>query len=254
MRSGWVYIVTNKAIPGLVKVGYTTRSDLKLRLQEFNQAGLPYPYEEAYALWVEEPRLIEQRTHQALAAHRENKEWFRCSVERAKETIKKIAGPESAKATIQKIIENHPGILTEFIGKDSAPKPKLSEEAQATIQKANAKTKTDRIIAINKIKIAHTIAKNQDIIAKNKAKIARIIAIDTEILRLIAGDAVGGAETARLIAESRAIIAGALEEEPDRQHHIRHRKQKRSQYDADILWGCLAPLGFFCLAVLIGSC
>ena len=137
--SGWVYIVINQAIPGLVKVGYTTRSDIKLRLQEFNQAGLPYPYEEAYALWVEEPRLIEQRVHQALAAYRENKEWFRCSVERARETLKQIAGPESAKATIQKIAAQHPGILTEFVSKDPEPTPewKIAEETQAAIQKAN---------------------------------------------------------------------------------------------------------------------
>ena len=138
--SGWVYIVTNKAIPGLVKVGYTTRSDIKLRLQEFNRAGLPYPYEEAYALWVEEPRLIEQRVHQALTAHRENKEWFRCSVKQARETIEKIAGPESAKATIQKIAAQHPGILTEFVRKDSVQKSaqQISEEIQASIQKAKA--------------------------------------------------------------------------------------------------------------------
>ena len=96
--SGWVYVVTNKSIQDLVKVGYTTRRDLNQRLREFNQAGLPYPYERAYALWVEEPRLIEKQVHQALAIHRENKEWFRCSVEHAKETIEQMAGPESVKA------------------------------------------------------------------------------------------------------------------------------------------------------------
>lgn len=104
-RSGWVYIVTNKALPGLVKVGYTTRIDINQRLREFNQAGLPYPYEKAYALWVEEPRLIEQRVHQALPAHRDYPGWFRCSVERARETIKKIAGPEAETETDRRIAE-----------------------------------------------------------------------------------------------------------------------------------------------------
>ena len=103
--SGWVYIATNKALPGLVKVGYTTRVDINQRLREFNQAGVPYPYKKAYALWVEEPRLIEQRVHQALPAHREYPGWFRCSVERARETIKKIAGPEAETETDRRIAE-----------------------------------------------------------------------------------------------------------------------------------------------------
>ena len=105
IMGGWVYIVTNKALPGLVKVGYTTRIDINQRLREFNRAGVPYPYEKAYAFWVEEPRLIEQRVHQALPAHREYKGWFRCSVERARETLKKIAGPEAETETDRLIAE-----------------------------------------------------------------------------------------------------------------------------------------------------
>ena len=105
--SGWVYVVTNKSIRDLVKVGYTTRRDLNQRLREFNQAGLPYPYERAYALWVEEPRLIEKQVHQALAIHRENKEWFRCSVEHAKEAIEQIAGPRGAMEQAKAIVPEH---------------------------------------------------------------------------------------------------------------------------------------------------
>lgn len=62
-----------------------------MRLREFDQAGLPYSYEKAYALWVAEPRELEQRVHQSLTIWRENKEWFRCSVEKAKETIEQLA-------------------------------------------------------------------------------------------------------------------------------------------------------------------
>ena len=89
--NGWVYVVTNPSLPGLVKVGYTTRQDVNKRLREFDQAGLPYPYEKAYALWVAEPRQLEQRVHQHLTVWRENKEWFRCSVELARATIDQLA-------------------------------------------------------------------------------------------------------------------------------------------------------------------
>ena len=90
---GWIYVVTNQAIPGLVKIGYTTRVDIEQRLREFNQAGLPYPYEAAYTAWVNEPRWVEGEVHSLLEGHRENKEWFRCSVEVAKKAIAEIAGP-----------------------------------------------------------------------------------------------------------------------------------------------------------------
>ena len=88
---GWVYVVTNPSLPELVKVGYTTRPDVEARLREFDQAGLPYPYEVAYKRWVAEPRQLEKRVHQFLTIERENKEWFRCSVERAQEAIDHLA-------------------------------------------------------------------------------------------------------------------------------------------------------------------
>jgi hypothetical protein len=35
---GWVYIISNKAMPDLVKVGFSTK-DPQLRAQEFDNAG-----------------------------------------------------------------------------------------------------------------------------------------------------------------------------------------------------------------------
>ncbi|KFC76184.1 GIY-YIG nuclease family protein [Massilia sp. LC238] len=40
---GWVYVITNKAIPDLVKVGYS-RKDPELRAAELNNTGAPHPY------------------------------------------------------------------------------------------------------------------------------------------------------------------------------------------------------------------
>lgn len=97
---GWVYIVTNPALPELVKVGYTARQDVEKRIKEFNQAGLPYPYSVAYKVWVPEPQKLEKRVHQFLANERENKEWFRCSVGLAKEAIDHLAPSHTAQWTV----------------------------------------------------------------------------------------------------------------------------------------------------------
>ena len=88
---GWVYIITNKAMPGLVKVGFSTK-DPVLRASELNHTGAPHPFEVAYDILVEEPRDVEQKVHDALREKREGKEWFRCSVEEAISAIGSV-GP-----------------------------------------------------------------------------------------------------------------------------------------------------------------
>lgn len=88
---GWVYVITNRAMPGLVKVGYSTK-DPELRAEELNHTGSPHPYLVEYELLIDEPYQIEQKTHKLLFPKREAKEWFRCTPEEAVVAIKQIAG------------------------------------------------------------------------------------------------------------------------------------------------------------------
>jgi hypothetical protein len=87
---GWVYVISNKAMPGLVKVGYSMK-DPELRAAELNHTGSPHPYVVDYEALVEEPREVEQKSHQLLAPKREGKEWFRCSAEEAIVAVRTIA-------------------------------------------------------------------------------------------------------------------------------------------------------------------
>lgn len=64
---GWVYVLSNKAMPGLVKVGYSTK-DPVLRIDELSGTGLPYAFELEYDALVGEPRDVEQKVHKRLAA------------------------------------------------------------------------------------------------------------------------------------------------------------------------------------------
>jgi hypothetical protein len=85
---GWVYIITNPAMPGLVKVGYSSK-DPRLRASELNSTGLPHSYDLIYDALVQDPREIERTVHQALRHSHEGKEWFRCSPMEAMSTIKR---------------------------------------------------------------------------------------------------------------------------------------------------------------------
>lgn len=79
---GWVYVISNKAMPGLVKVGYSMK-DPEIRAREFDNTAVPHPFDVDYEVLVDEPYLIEQRVHRDLSAKREGREWFRCTAEEA---------------------------------------------------------------------------------------------------------------------------------------------------------------------------
>lgn len=89
---GWVYIITNKAMPGLVKIGFSTK-DLILRANELAHTGSPYPYIVEYDVLVAGPRDIERCVHSALSDRCEGKEWFRCETRDVIREIRKIVGP-----------------------------------------------------------------------------------------------------------------------------------------------------------------
>ena len=138
---GWVYIFTNKAMPGLVKVGYTTKCP-KERAQRLNHSGVPYPYVVEYAVQVEEPHSFEQQVHRNLADCRAGKEWFRCSVAHAAAAIDKKIPPDcptlaySEKTYTNTTKEPRPLAEIEAAAQDSAALTELSDEDLRTLTTA----------------------------------------------------------------------------------------------------------------------
>lgn len=90
---GWVYVISNPAMPGIYKIGYS-KQDPEVRATRLASTGVPHPFKVEFDALVHEPYLIEQRTHALLAHHRENKEWFRCTLDEAIESIKAIGGDQ----------------------------------------------------------------------------------------------------------------------------------------------------------------
>lgn len=85
---GWVYIITNAAMPGLVKIGYSMK-DPQLRARELNNTGSPFPYEVVYCVLVDNPRELEQDLHKKLQASLSGKEWFSIQPEAAVLSIRR---------------------------------------------------------------------------------------------------------------------------------------------------------------------
>jgi hypothetical protein len=79
-----VYVLTNEAMPGLVKIGLTTDSVEARLTQLSSHTGVPLPFECYFAAEVDDSARIEKILHQLFADHRINpkREFFRLDKEK----------------------------------------------------------------------------------------------------------------------------------------------------------------------------
>lgn len=84
---GVVYLLTNPAMPGLVKIGMTQKKDVETRMKELYSTGVPLPYICEYACSVDLNQCadIEKAFHVAFGPYRinANREFFRIDPEQA---------------------------------------------------------------------------------------------------------------------------------------------------------------------------
>ena len=154
--AGGGYILSNTAMPGLFKVGYTDRDPFS-RAKEISQAtGVPFDFIVEYQIYVSHPYELEQKTHKLLHNHRvnNNREFFNCSYEDVVETIRVaindlykhidnfVFGSESSYKTEKEILDK------KLIEKQNAIKRAL-EEKRFKIEQAvrYEKEKLDKFIS-----------------------------------------------------------------------------------------------------------
>lgn len=94
MTVGWVYILTNPSMPGLVKIGFTVRNP-SVRASELTRAtGVPAPFIIAWCRAVSDCASVEAAVHRMLHDKRvtDRREFFRCNVATARQVIEAAAG------------------------------------------------------------------------------------------------------------------------------------------------------------------
>lgn len=98
LGEGWVYILANKATPGILKIGYTDRTPQD-RVKEINGAtGVIVPWFVVNAFQCKSPAIIESLVHRTLDDLRiaRNKEGFAVSLNQAEDTITRIIKENNA--------------------------------------------------------------------------------------------------------------------------------------------------------------
>jgi hypothetical protein len=88
----WVYILSNPAMPHMVKIGYTAKDPFLRANQISRGTGIPLGFEVEWAYKCFKGERIESEVHKYFKKQRVNtqKEFFRVSLEEAKQIIEQI--------------------------------------------------------------------------------------------------------------------------------------------------------------------
>ena len=142
LEYGVVYLLTNECMPGLVKIGMTSRKEMDARMKELYTTGVPMPFECKYACKVklEYMSILENALHKAFAPQRvnENREFFRIN-------------PDQAIPILKIINHFHDADITDDISKE------ISNDLTEEDKKAIAKAKVTRRPPLNYFTMGLTV-------------------------------------------------------------------------------------------------
>ena len=91
--SGYVYVATNPAMPGIVKIGRTSQDDPESRISQLFNTSVPVPFDLQYAAAVpDDTKQVENALHVAFGPQRvhPNREFFNIDPEQAIAVLKLI--------------------------------------------------------------------------------------------------------------------------------------------------------------------
>lgn len=106
MAKGYIYIMTNPALKGMVKIGYAT--DVEVRRKQLSTTALPYEYE-VYATYETSGNLEDKKLHKLIdnlnpdLRITKNREFFVLSPEDAYELLDSIATISGTRNKLKKV-------------------------------------------------------------------------------------------------------------------------------------------------------
>lgn len=102
-----VYVLTNPAMPGLIKIGMTTQLEVEERMKQLYGTGVPVPFDCAFACQVKDANEVEKALHFAFGAGRvnPNREFFKIEPERVI-AILKLLKVEDITSQVEQTIES----------------------------------------------------------------------------------------------------------------------------------------------------
>jgi len=90
IKEGFVYVLTNELMPGILKIGFTGRNPDARAKEISSQIGLPSDFVVAGYWRTKDPYIVEQRIHDLLSEFRKPREFFEVSLDVAMQAIEKL--------------------------------------------------------------------------------------------------------------------------------------------------------------------
>ena len=87
--TGYIYILSNTSMPGLIKIGCTSRSPEERRRELSRPTGIPVDFEVEYEIYSPNIKGVEKAIHKALAKYKFGKEFFKIDVKTAIDILRK---------------------------------------------------------------------------------------------------------------------------------------------------------------------
>lgn len=108
MSEGFVYILTNAAMPGYVKIGLTRQDDVAQRVKSLDNTSLPLPFECFFAARVPDCARLERTLHFVFGEKRArgNREFFIIEPDLAKAIIELVAIEETSPSDLEQAISS----------------------------------------------------------------------------------------------------------------------------------------------------
>ena len=126
-QGGIVYVLTDPEMPGLVKIGKTSREEVDHRLKELYSTGVPVPFECEYAARVSDEAVVEKAFHTAFEPNRinPNREFFRIDPEQAIALLELLA-VEDVTPGVQEEAEKVEDAVTRSTISRRSPRPAIN--------------------------------------------------------------------------------------------------------------------------------
>jgi hypothetical protein len=129
-----VYILTNPAMPDLIKIGKTTQSEVGERMKQLYGMGVPLPFDCAFACQVKDANEAEKALHFAFGNTRinSNREFFKIEAERVIAVLKLLKVDDITTQFEQQLEDD-----TEVIDKQSAQNFKKAKRPRMNFHELN---------------------------------------------------------------------------------------------------------------------
>lgn len=117
MDNQYVYVLTNPAMPGLVKIGMTSQNDPSSRPSQLYSSGVPLPFDTVFMARVEDAAKVETAIHVAFSPYRINpkREFFSIKPEQAIAVLEllHIPTPQSEISALEGVVPDDEKLAAE---------------------------------------------------------------------------------------------------------------------------------------------